>query len=229
MGILASDALHRRLLEDAAAQLGLAVTLLDDASMEQDDFTRFDLVVADQAKAEQLHRRLSSSSGRCDGVQTAVVSIAPERSPQQHTVASTTDGVLVLPQEPASLLAQLSALLYVHRANARRYRSAMDELNLNRRIFRSVTSSISIVDARKPDLPVTYVNPAFEAMTGYSLEEIRGRNFRFLHHPEPDQPELARLREAIAAGRQTTVVLHNFRKDGSSFWNELSLAPVRNH
>ncbi len=77
-------------------------------------------------------------------------------------------------------------------------------------------------------MPLMYVNPSFEIMTGYSLEEVEGKNCRFLQRGEKDQPGLTLIREAIRQERQTVAVLRNYRKDGSSFWNELTLSPIRN-
>jgi PAS domain S-box-containing protein len=134
---------------------------------------------------------------------------------------------VALPQPPALLLAHLSVILYAHRAYVQRYESALEELHLNRRIFRSVTSGISVADALEPDFPLVYVNPAFEVMTGYSLEEVVGRNCRFLQGEDRDQPGLAVIRQALRERRETTAVLRNYRKDGSAFWNELALSPIR--
>jgi two-component system, sporulation sensor kinase C len=138
------------------------------------------------------------------------------------------DGLLVLPQQPAMVLAQVSVLLYAHRAYIYRFESALEELLLNRRIFRSVTSGIVIASAKEPDNPVIYVNPAFEVTTGYGLEEVAGKNRRFLQGPDNDQPGLTLLREALKGLRETVVIVRNYRKDGSEFWNELSLSPIRN-
>ena len=63
---------------------------------------------------------------------------------------------------------------------------------------------------------------------GYSLEEALGRNCRFLQGDKPNQPGLVLLREALDAGRETSAIVRNYRKDGSGFWNELSLSPIRN-
>jgi PAS domain S-box-containing protein len=90
------------------------------------------------------------------------------------------------------------------------------------------TNSIVITDPNQPDDPLVYVNPAFERTTGYPAEEALGRNCRFLQSEDHDQPALEELRTAIHEERHCTVVLRNYRKDGTMFWNELSVYPVRN-
>lgn len=87
---------------------------------------------------------------------------------------------------------------------------------------------IVIADAQQPDLPLIYVNPAFERLTGYSSAEAINRNCRFLQGKESNQPGLDALRTALCNSEPCRVKLHNYRKDGSAFWNELSLTPVRN-
>jgi two-component system, NarL family, sensor histidine kinase UhpB len=89
------------------------------------------------------------------------------------------------------------------------------------------TNSIVITDPNLPDDPLVFVNPAFEETTGYTAEEAIGRNCRFLQGEDHDQPAIAELRGAVREGRQRTVVLRNYRKDGTLFWNELSIYPVR--
>jgi diguanylate cyclase (GGDEF)-like protein/PAS domain S-box-containing protein len=78
------------------------------------------------------------------------------------------------------------------------------------------------------DLPIRYVNPAFERMTGYSRAEILGKNCRFLQGTDTAQPELEIVREALLQGKSCTVELRNYRKDGTMFWNSLSIAPALN-
>jgi PAS domain S-box-containing protein len=91
----------------------------------------------------------------------------------------------------------------------------------------AVSDGVVVTDPNLPDNPVVYVNPCFERMTGYAAEEVVGRNCRFLHGEDRDQPALQELRGALKEGRGCRVVLRNYRKDGSLFWNELEVTPVR--
>jgi two-component system, LuxR family, sensor kinase FixL len=103
-----------------------------------------------------------------------------------------------------------------------------DELRVQRRAMEAAVNGVLITDPSKPDNPIVYVNPSMQKITGYASEEILGRNCRFLQKDERDQPAIEELRKAIRQERECTVVIRNFRKDGSLFWNELSVSPVRN-
>ncbi|WP_369069095.1 SpoIIE family protein phosphatase [Kineococcus terrestris] len=87
--------------------------------------------------------------------------------------------------------------------------------------------SFTVADAQTPDMPLVWVNPAFTVTTGYAFEEVVGRNCRFLQGPGTDPTAPREVRETIRAGRDGSVTLLNYRKDGSAFWNELALSPVR--
>lgn len=99
-------------------------------------------------------------------------------------------------------------------------------LRLLERALDASTSCISIADAAKLDRPLIYVNSAFERVTGYSRDEAMGRNARFLHGKETDQPGLEEIRTVLREGRTGEALLRNYRKDGSSYWNDLRIAPV---
>ncbi|MFP5348031.1 MAG: SpoIIE family protein phosphatase [Actinomycetes bacterium] len=86
--------------------------------------------------------------------------------------------------------------------------------------------SFTISDPHLPDNPLVWVNPAFTDTTGYSEQEAVGRNCRFLQGPESDPAAVARVAAALAARRPVTETLLNYRKDGSTFWNEVSISPV---
>lgn len=104
--------------------------------------------------------------------------------------------------------------------------SVQAELQLHNRAMAASSCGITIADARHPDMPLIYINDAFCRITGYPEAEVIGRNCRFLQGSDRDQPSLPVLRTALQAGRDCTVTLRNYRKDGSLFWNELFTAPV---
>lgn len=85
---------------------------------------------------------------------------------------------------------------------------------------------ITIADAREEDQPIIYANMGFEQITGYTASEVIGKNYRFLQGDDTTQPEIERIRTALAAGEGCLATLRNYRKDGSMFWNELSISPV---
>jgi PAS domain S-box-containing protein len=104
---------------------------------------------------------------------------------------------------------------------------AEEALRLRDRAIAASSNGIVITDPNQPDDPIIYVNPSFERMTGYSAQETLGRNCRFLQGTEREQPALEELRTALRDGHQCKVILRNYKKDGTLFWNELSISPVR--
>ena len=87
-------------------------------------------------------------------------------------------------------------------------------------------TGIVVCDPNLPDCPVIYANPAFYRITGYSEEEVIGRNCRFLQGPGTNPRHIKALREAIENGKAINVEIVNHRKDGSRFVNELHLSPI---
>lgn len=100
-------------------------------------------------------------------------------------------------------------------------------LRVQQRALESAVNGIIITDPNQPDNPTVYVNPAALQITGYSREEMLGKNCRFLQKDQCDQEALHEVRAAIKEQRKCRVVLQNFRKDGTPFWNELTISPVR--
>ena len=106
-------------------------------------------------------------------------------------------------------------------------KKAEDSLWQRDRAIQSVTQGIVITDVSQPDNPIIYAGAGFERMTGYKPAEVLGGNCRFLQGPDTDQTVVAQIREALRAGEPCVVEMLNYRKDGTPFWNELSIAPVR--
>jgi PAS domain S-box-containing protein len=114
----------------------------------------------------------------------------------------------------------------VYRGTPLERRSSEELRRLLDRAVAASSNGIVITDPSLPDNPIVYVNPAFERTTGYSMDEVIGHNCRFLQGRDRDQPALEELRGAVWEGRECRVVLRNYRKDGSLFWNELYISPV---
>lgn len=104
---------------------------------------------------------------------------------------------------------------------------AVDDAVIHRALAET-TSGLSIADATRPDTPLVFVNPAFERLAGYPAQELLGRNCRFLQGPDTDRAAVARIRAAIAAGRECRELLLNYRgTDRVPWWNEVHLSCVR--
>ena len=100
-------------------------------------------------------------------------------------------------------------------------------VRLKDRALSAAAEGITIADARLPDRPLIYVNAGFEKLTGYSREEVLGRNCRFLQGAGTEADTVTEVRSAIQEGRECTVEILNYRKDGSPFWNRLAITPVK--
>jgi PAS domain S-box-containing protein len=105
-------------------------------------------------------------------------------------------------------------------------KQAEASLRLRDRVIAASTNGIAIADVRLPQLPIIYVNSAFENITGYSIEEIIGQSSCLIQSANLNQIAAQEINTAIKQAKNCTVVLRSSRKDGSLFWNELSIFPV---
>lgn len=92
--------------------------------------------------------------------------------------------------------------------------------------FQRTRMPMVVADAREPDYPIVLANDAFLDLTGYSAEELLGRNCRMLQGEGTSRTAVAQIRAIIAQEREGTVEILNYRKDGSTFWNQLYLSPI---
>lgn len=99
-------------------------------------------------------------------------------------------------------------------------------LRLSNRALESSGNGVVITNAKDPNHAIMFANSAFCRITGYPLEEVLGRNCRFLQNGDHEQPELRAIRSSLAKQHEIHAVLRNYRKDGSVFWNDLSISPV---
>ena len=104
---------------------------------------------------------------------------------------------------------------------------AEEMLWLYDRAIAATSTGVTISDATHPEHPIIYCNPAFESMTGYRREEIIGKNCQFLQGSETDPVAVEIIRKALQTKSECKVILKNYRKDGTTFWNCFSISPVR--
>ncbi len=146
------------------------------------------------------------------------------QSPVWGVLGVHTDRERVFSQDDVYFMEAIANLLA---AAIDRIRSS-ERLQMMERAIESTTNGIAIADATIADNPIIYVNPSFERITGYDRDELIGKNCRFLQGKDTNPAAVKELRTAIKEGKECQVILRNFQKDGTPFWNELSIAPVYN-
>lgn len=104
-----------------------------------------------------------------------------------------------------------------------------DEVRLRDRAIEASRVGIVITDPHQPGNPIIYANSAFVEMVGRSRDEVIGQNAKFLQGTETDPAAVAKIREAIRDQHDCHLTLKNYRKDGTPFWNELFISPVRDN
>ncbi len=95
-------------------------------------------------------------------------------------------------------------------------------------VVNASNDGIVVAEQEGDDNILIYVNQAFERLTGYSSDDILYQDCRFLQMGDRDQPGLHAVKQAVLDGKPTRQVVRNYRKDGTPFWNELSITPVYN-
>ncbi|REA05748.1 histidine kinase [Haloferax sp. Atlit-6N] len=190
-----------------------------DEGAGEDPLPEFDLCIVDMATysavADALAERKADADDRFVPVLLTVAQ--DEQAVAARRLDDVPDDVLAVPAPKAVIRSRVESLLQTRRQSL--------QLALYRRAMDSATVGITITEA-DDDQPLTYINDAFEEMTGYDRSEVLGRNCRFLQGEETDTEPVELLHEAIEAGESVAVSLTNYRKDGTPFWNELKISPV---
>ncbi|GAB6387527.1 PAS domain-containing protein [Stutzerimonas marianensis] len=95
-------------------------------------------------------------------------------------------------------------------------------------VIEASNDGIVVAEQEGEDNILIYANPAFQRLTGYEVDDILYQDCRFLQADDRQQPGLAAIREAVRSNKPCRQIIRNYRKDGSAFWNELSITPVFN-
>lgn len=159
-----------------------------------------------------------------------LISEAVEQLQSGHLIRELT--IRAIDREQGLHWLQLSAALsegqviYCSARDITEQKESEQQLHLFKRSLESSYNGVVIVDALAADQPIIYVNDAFMRITGYGRDEIVGRNCRFLQRFDRNQAGVSTIRQGLASGSDVHVVLRNYRKDGSQFWNDLYISPV---
>ena len=129
-------------------------------------------------------------------------------------------GYLVKPFEERELATTIEMAVYRHKTEA--------DARLLQQAISCASVGIVVANTHEPLLPITMSNAAFERMTGYPADETLGRSAWFLEGRDTDPRATAEIRRAIQEQRECQVSLLVYRKDGTAFWDDLALSPVRN-
>ena len=101
------------------------------------------------------------------------------------------------------------------------------DLHTLRALLDASPEGVVACDAREKDYPAVYANNAMHPLTGYLPAEFLGRNLRFLHADDHEQQGLERIRSALKGGKPCQALLRNYRKDGTLFWNDMRIVPIK--
>ncbi|MCO5563403.1 hypothetical protein L7F22_017044 [Adiantum nelumboides] len=170
--------------------------------------------LAERAAGWGLVLKTDGDSGRVDGVRTRNSEeerefrrLSDERRSYSSTVRTSDDSGFTSDNSSASRLPRVS-------------KDVLQALEGFQQTF-------VIADGTKPELPIMYASAGFFKMTGYNPSEVIGRNCRFLQGKETDPEEIDRIRECIGKGTGYCGRLLNYKKDGSAFWNLLTISPIK--
>jgi PAS domain S-box-containing protein len=147
----------------------------------------------------------------------AIMGLSSERT-VELAYSSGADEILTKPLLPNLIRQRVEVLLKRKQMEKR--------LRLLERAVEAAGTGVTIMDARSSEYPLLYANPAFLSMTGWPREEILGENLRVLRGPETDVAATTELRDALAEGRACRVLVKNYRKDQTPFWNDLAVSPI---
>ena len=183
-----------------------------------------------------LDYRLPDGSGlellleaRDQGVQTPVIVLTGQRDDDATMAMIDAGAVDYVPKSlltPEIVARSVRAAIRFQQAQVEK-QIALANLHIRDNAIAAASNGIAVSDALLPDCPMVYVNPAFLELTGYSESEVLGRNCRFLQGPTTSPSAVAELREAIRTQTRCQTLIRNFKKDNTEFWNEITVAPVR--
>ncbi|MGR8941304.1 MAG: SpoIIE family protein phosphatase [Gammaproteobacteria bacterium] len=176
------------------------------------------------APFEMTHRGYRAANEKLRQLNKKLENEIVERKRAETALQKAHDELELRVQMRTAELAQANSDLQAEIAERKLYE---ERLLLRERAIEASSAGIIITDARAQGHPIIYANPAFSQMTGYNPEELIGHNPRILQGPETDPEAIESIRRALRDGEPCLTTLKNYRKNGTTFWNELFISPVR--
>jgi len=192
-----------------------------------------DLVIVDYAELLRLYDKLLIAKKKAGIAYLPVMVLVSKERMRSKEMWDIADDVVVMPVGKKNLQTRIKGLIKIRdysrevKANQKKLERTNRQLQLYYKAIEASTTGVIISDASGEDTPIIFCNKAFTELTGYSESEILGHNCRFLQGDDRDQPARAVIRRAIENKESCDVLIRNYRKDGSMFWNELKISPIK--
>ncbi len=196
----------------------------------------FDLCILDDQAFRRNKKQIESLKRNAAPTFCPVLVLSKNKASARasSSILEYADDVIYVPARKQILQSRIEMLLKQRKYSLqlKQKNEELEEKNKQLRIYRqaldATETGVLITDATQDDNPAIYCNKGFEEMTGYSEEEILGKNCRFLQADDREQDEISEIAKSLQNKESGQFVLRNYRKNGSMFWNQLNISPVKN-
>lgn len=203
----------------------------DLATLSKEDI---DSIIIDFTELTQIYDEIVAAKQRAGNSYLPVMVMVARGHQGSDKMWEIADDVVEMPVSKKNLQTRIKGLikirLFSRQAEVKQLK--LEQKNRQLRLYfnaiEATTTGLVITDPSQEGMPIIFCNQAFTELTGYSRGEVLGRNCRFLQKDDREQPALAAIRKAIEEERSCDVLLRNYRKDGTLFWNELKISPIKN-
>jgi len=217
----------------------LVFDLLDDQydiMVQEKDLNRADvgLLILDYTVFNRRFGEIEKIKAAAGSTYLPVMVLIPRGTAGSEIMWETADDVVEMPVSKKNLETRVRGLIkiftYSRKAelSQKKVIQQNQQLRLYYKAIEATNTGMTITDFKKQDMPIMFCNRTFMELTGYRKNEVVGRNCRFLQGDDREQEGRKKIRNAIEKGVECTTLLRNYRKDGSMFWNELKISPIKN-
>lgn len=207
-------------------------TILSDSRGLPDD--SIDLLVIDFSVLEKLYDDILVQKKRIGIAYLPVMVMIPKGRMGTEKMWDIADDVVEMPVSKRNLQTRVNGLIKIRQYSKQveLKQKKLEKKNQQLRIYfnaiDATTTGVTIADPSQKDTPIIFSNRAFTNLTGYPQSEVIGQNCRFLQGDDRDQQARSVINDAIENGESCNVLIRNYRKDGTLFWNELKISPIKN-